>query len=118
MSSSFLAFTGDEPFGSRNLVDLANYAGAEKAVLFDDLPREDGEIPWGDIDLVVVGRKDFAVGELKASLASKEGITYLSQEAFLDYLLFGTRREYEFDDERIQEHPGLKYLVDTQGASS
>jgi hypothetical protein len=65
----------------------------------------------GDLDLVVIGREDYNEGFLQCSL-SWVSVEYMSQEAFLEFLLTGKKPNYVAGDLRIEEHPGLSFLAD------
>ncbi len=66
------------------------------------------DVPWEQTDWIVVGRRDFDEGYLGQS-AEHPAIAHITQEDFLDYVLFGVR-EVVPEDQPDDDHPGLAFL--------
>jgi hypothetical protein len=93
--------TGNGPFNKDDLDELLIKLGGLEATESMD---------WNEVDLVVVGREDFDDWSLEQSLVEKSDLWYLSQEDFLNWVLFGIKTHYTENDRRILQHPGLFVL--------
>ncbi len=93
--------TGNGPYDEDNLSELVGKLGG----ILDD-----PEVPWEDISYAVIGREDFDEEHLEDMVKNIPEVTILSQDAFLDYMLFGNEIGYYSGDERIEDHPGLLYV--------
>lgn len=60
--------------------------------------------------MVVIGRSSFAKAELARAALNGRGIAFVSQEALINFVLFGHPPDYYPGDLRIEEHAGLKFL--------
>jgi len=101
ISGKTIGIAGEQPFNYSDFVKLIMILGGE---------IHTWEIPWKEVDYLIIGKERFNVNYLEASIGMQNEILYMSQEVFLDLLLFGNEPCYYHGDVRIEEHPGLKFL--------
>lgn len=102
--------TGSGPFPEDALIDLVSKFGLYFLPEHFETDREQFQSYY-----VVVGREAFDENFLESLLdendmEQEERYIFLSQEAFLNYWLFGIETRYVPGDPRIDEHPGLRFL--------
>ena len=97
--------TGDGPFIARNLKDLVNRLGYPCNLVDERQIEED------DVFTVVLGRMEYRTDYLESKIESVgSDVMFMSQETFLEDLLFWEFHPYYQGDPRIEDHPGLLYL--------
>lgn len=112
IEQALITVTGSGPFESDDLVGWLKQLGAD-AYTSDE---GDGKAifnveDWEENELVVVGRDDFNKSCLMTAAESQSDITFMSQEDFVNLLVFGVEPNYVLGDERILNHPGLSFLA-------
>lgn len=102
IAKQVVMLTGDGPFKKDNLVDLLKKLDA---ILFTE------QIDLTKVTFVVVGTEEFDKRLLRKALDGAKKAQFVSQEEFLNHLLFNQESKYYQGDPRINMHQGLSYLA-------
>jgi len=93
--------TGYGPFKESNLDELLKKLGAK---------LDNSQTPWDEVDYIIIGRDGFDENYLRQAVKQDADIVFISQEDFINLLLFGEFEEYSRDDKRVLNHEGLSFL--------
>ncbi|MFA5181456.1 MAG: hypothetical protein WC405_09075 [Syntrophales bacterium] len=99
--------TGDRPFSNYDIDELIGELGG---IVTNSIPPEDQKY-------IVIGRECYSEVFLTMAVECNEDVIFLSQERFINYILFGAIIDNQCDEEEITNHAGLSYVRDIGGFS-
>ena len=100
--------TGDSPFRKDDIDNLIEKLGG----------IADQNISRGQQKYIVIGRECYNEAYLSNVVDQKGDMVFLSQEQFVNYLLFGVETNNPYDKKEINNHPGLSYIDNLGGFPS
>lgn len=109
LDHSNVVFTGEGPFA---VTDMRAFAPKAGAIRVRAMAGDEESVDWGAFHLVVIGRQGFDEDGLITAALEDDDIEFVSQEALVNFVLFGHQPHYYPGDPRLQDHPGLRFLRD------
>jgi len=111
ISGVILGVTGDNPFHQISIECLIRKLGG--MIDNDDVLKRTPKPKY-----IVVGRENYDEDYLQNVVNSKVSVIFLTQESFIDYILFGADINNPHDAQEINNHPGLSCIDNLGGFPS